>query len=73
MNSATAAANGLVANELVTLSAGAGSITLPLVLADLPDDVVWVPLNSPESAVADVFGRAGAPGSAVRLTPGGAA
>ena len=73
MNSATAEANGLVAHELVILSAGAGSITLPLEIADLPDDVVWVPLNSREFAVTDVFGRAGAPGSAVRLTPGGAA
>ena len=27
------------------------SVTLPLVVTDMPDQVVWLPLNSPGSAV----------------------
>ncbi|MDI6630264.1 MAG: hypothetical protein QME72_21305, partial [Rhodococcus sp. (in: high G+C Gram-positive bacteria)] len=28
-----------------------GSITLPLTITDLPDTVVWIPMNSPGSTV----------------------
>ena len=28
-----------------------GAITLPLAITDMPDRVVWVPMNSPGSAV----------------------
>lgn len=34
----------------VTVSTETGSITLPVALTDMPDEVVWVPLNSPASA-----------------------
>ncbi|OZG29413.1 NADH-quinone oxidoreductase subunit G [Williamsia sp. 1138] len=47
----TAAENGLLDDELVTVSTDRGSITLPLEVTRLPDRVVWVPLNSPGSAV----------------------
>ena len=33
-----------------------GSITLPVVIADLPDGVVWLPANSPGSRVRDTLG-----------------
>jgi NADH-quinone oxidoreductase subunit G len=33
-----------------------GTITLPLVIADLPDGVVWLPANSPGSQVRAILG-----------------
>ncbi len=36
---------------LVTVSTPAGAITLPLHVTDMPDRVVWLPLNSPGSSV----------------------
>jgi NADH-quinone oxidoreductase subunit G len=33
-----------------------GSITLPVVIADLPDGVVWLPANSPGSRVRATLG-----------------
>jgi NADH-quinone oxidoreductase subunit G len=33
-------------DQLVTISGDRGSVTLPVVVADLPDDVVWVPARS---------------------------
>ena len=35
----------------VICAASRGSITLPLTITDMPDRVVWLPLNSPGSAV----------------------
>ncbi|MEE6176180.1 NADH-quinone oxidoreductase subunit G [Mycobacterium sp. 050134] len=35
----------------VTVSTSRGSITLPLAVTDMPDRVIWLPLNSPGSAV----------------------
>ena len=43
----TAAAVGAAEGELVTVSSERGSLVLPLVLADMPDSVVWVPSNAP--------------------------
>ncbi|MFC9789809.1 NADH-quinone oxidoreductase subunit G [Rhodococcus sp. NPDC127528] len=37
--------------DLVTVSTDRGAITLPLTITDLPDRVVWLPLNSPGSQV----------------------
>ena len=50
--------------HLATVSGDRGSVTLPVVVADLPDDVVWVPARS--------FGRGvlaelASPGSTVTL------
>jgi len=33
-----------------------GAITLPLAYADLPDGVVWLPGNAPESRVRSALG-----------------
>ncbi len=48
---ATAAEIGCAAGDPVTVSTEHGSITLPTEICDLPDRVVWLPVNSPGSAV----------------------
>jgi NADH-quinone oxidoreductase subunit G len=45
LSPATASAIGVAAGELVTVSTDAGSLSLPLVVTDLPDGVVWLPTN----------------------------
>jgi NADH-quinone oxidoreductase subunit G len=47
----TAAEIGAADGDDVTVSTSRGSITLPLTVTDMPDRVVWLPLNSPGSAV----------------------
>ena len=47
----TAAEIGAADGDDVTVSTARGSITLPLTVTDMPDRVVWLPLNSPGSAV----------------------
>ncbi|BBX99676.1 NADH-quinone oxidoreductase subunit G [Mycobacterium seoulense] len=47
----TAAEIGAADGDAVTVSTPRGSISLPLVITDMPDRVVWLPLNSPGSAV----------------------
>jgi NADH-quinone oxidoreductase subunit G len=47
----TAAEIGASDGDEVTVSTPRGSITLPLNITDMPDRVVWLPLNSPGSAV----------------------
>ncbi|HPX37231.1 MAG TPA: NADH-quinone oxidoreductase subunit G [Mycobacterium sp.] len=49
LNAATAHAIG--ATDTLTVSTGRGAVTLPLVVTEMPDQVVWLPLNSPGSAV----------------------
>ncbi|MDV7241912.1 NADH-quinone oxidoreductase subunit G [Rhodococcus oxybenzonivorans] len=65
LSAASAAEIGAAEGSSVTVSTDRGSVTLPLVVTDLPDRVVWLPLNSPESAV---FRQLAAPmGSVVRV------
>jgi NADH-quinone oxidoreductase subunit G len=47
----TSAEIGAADGDEVTVSTSRGSITLPLTITDMPDRVVWLPLNSPGSAV----------------------
>jgi NADH-quinone oxidoreductase subunit G len=47
----SAAEIGAADGDEVTVSTSRGSITLPLTITDMPDRVVWLPLNSPGSAV----------------------
>ena len=47
----TAAEIGVADGDNVTVSTPRGSIMLPLTITDMPDRVVWLPLNSPGSAV----------------------
>jgi len=61
----TAAEIGAAEGETVTVSTPRGSISLPLVITDMPDRVVWLPLNSPGSAVQRQLGVT--PGSIVKI------
>ncbi len=54
--SSTAAEIGAVEGDSVIVSTQRGAITLPLAIADLPDRVVWLPLNSTDSAVYERLG-----------------
>ncbi|MCV7053213.1 molybdopterin-dependent oxidoreductase, partial [Mycobacterium heidelbergense] len=47
----TAAEIGAADGDDVTVSTERGSIALPLAITDMPDRVVWLPLNSPGCAV----------------------
>lgn len=64
----SAAEIGAAPGDLVTVRTERGSITLPLVITDMPDQVVWLPVNSPHSAVQRELGVS--PGAAVRIGRG---
>ncbi|MBO0677536.1 NADH-quinone oxidoreductase subunit G [Mycolicibacterium sp. S2-37] len=51
LSAATAAGIGAGSGELVTVSTERGQVTLALAVTDMPDGVVWLPLNSPGSQV----------------------
>jgi NADH-quinone oxidoreductase subunit G len=51
LSGATAAAIGATVGSWITVSTARGAITLPLVVADLPDGVVWLPSFTPGSHV----------------------
>lgn len=67
MSAATAAAVDLYDGETVRLSTERGEITLPLVVTDMVDHVVWVPTASRGSRVHDTLGIT--PGTPVRVRP----
>ncbi|MDQ1688293.1 MAG: NADH-quinone oxidoreductase subunit [Frankiaceae bacterium] len=69
LNAATAAELGLAEGDPVQVSTDRGSLTLPLLLADLPDRVVWVPTQSEGAGVRAQL--AAANGSVVRVSRGG--
>jgi NADH-quinone oxidoreductase subunit G len=56
MPATTAAGIGAADGDLVTVSTDRGAITLPLAIRDMADGTVWVPLNSPGSAVHQQLG-----------------
>ncbi|QDQ97203.1 NADH-quinone oxidoreductase subunit G [Tomitella fengzijianii] len=56
--------------DQVTVSTSRGAVTLPLAITAMPDGTVWLPMNSPGSAVYPVLGAA--PGSMVGIRGGGA-
>jgi NADH-quinone oxidoreductase subunit G len=66
LSAATAAALGAGEGDGITVSTDRGSLTLPLVVADLPDDTVWVPTRTQGAAVRTDL--AAAHGSLVRLS-----
>jgi NADH-quinone oxidoreductase subunit G len=51
LSAATAAGIGAAEGDPVTVSTERGAITLPLAITDMVDGTVWVPVNSPGSAV----------------------
>ncbi|WP_050947710.1 NADH-quinone oxidoreductase subunit G [Mycobacterium xenopi] len=65
LSAESAAEIGAAEGDLVTVSTERGAITLPLTVTDMPDHVVWLPLNSPGSAVHRQLGVTS--GSVVRI------
>ena len=68
LSAESAAEIGAADGEKVTVSTSRGSITLPLAVTDMPDHVVWLPLNSSGSAVYPQLGVTA--GSVVRIEAG---
>jgi NADH-quinone oxidoreductase subunit G len=64
----TAAEIGATGGDLVRVGTARGSLTLPLEVTQMPDRVVWVPLNAPGSPVHQLLG-AGA-GAVVSIARG---
>lgn len=64
----TAAEIGAAEGDAVTVSTSRGSISLPLLVTDMPDRVAWLPLNSSASAVHRQLGAT--PGSTVKIGVG---
>ena len=65
LSAATAEATGAADGDTVTVSTARGEITLPLAITEMPDNVVWLPLNSPGSAVHRQLGVT--PGAVVKI------
>ncbi|MHB8273280.1 MAG: NADH-quinone oxidoreductase subunit G, partial [Dermatophilaceae bacterium] len=71
LSARTAATIGLTEGDTVRVSTGPGAITVPLTITDMADHVIWLPTNSPGSAVRQTLGVDA--GAVVSLTKGGAA
>jgi NADH-quinone oxidoreductase subunit G len=65
LSAATAAAADVFDGDVVRVSTDRGAITLPVVVTDMVDHVVWLPLRSPGSSVHATLGAL--PGDVVRL------
>ncbi|WP_268932352.1 NADH-quinone oxidoreductase subunit G [Mycolicibacterium hodleri] len=65
----TATEIGAEDGRLVTVATPRGAVTLPLEITEMPDGVVWLPLNSTGSRVPTALGVA--PGAVVALSIGG--
>jgi NADH-quinone oxidoreductase subunit G len=68
LSAGTADAIGAADGDQVAVSTDRGAITLPLTITEMPDHVVWLPLNSPGSAVHRTLGVT--PGAVVRIRAG---
>jgi NADH-quinone oxidoreductase subunit G len=67
ISAATATRHGLT--DTVTVSTDAGSLTVPIELGDLPDNVVWLPTNARGCAVRSTLRAVN--GTTVQLSGGG--
>jgi NADH-quinone oxidoreductase subunit G len=65
LSEATASGIGAADGDNVSVSTAHGSITLPLTITEMPDQVAWLPLNSPGSAVHRELGVT--PGAVVKI------
>jgi NADH-quinone oxidoreductase subunit G len=71
LSAKTAASIGLAEGETVRVSTDSGAITVPITIREMADHVIWLPTNSPGSAVRSTLGVDA--GAAVSMTKGGAA
>ncbi|MGY1806786.1 NADH-quinone oxidoreductase subunit G [Blastococcus sp. SYSU D00669] len=62
---------GLADGDRLTVTGAAGSVSLPVRITDMPDQVVWLPMRSPGSEVRTQLGTA--PGGVVKLSVAGGA
>jgi NADH-quinone oxidoreductase subunit G len=67
LSAVTAAETGVKDGDELAVTGPAGTVTLPLRVTAMPDRVVWLPLNSTGSGVAD--GTGALPGRVVRIGP----
>ncbi|SPF06623.1 NADH-quinone oxidoreductase subunit G [Streptomyces sp. MA5143a] len=67
VSAATAAEAGVKNGDLLAVTGPEGVAALPLQITDMPDRVVWLPLNSAGSGVASDTGAL--PGALVRIGP----
>ncbi|MGW3804227.1 molybdopterin dinucleotide binding domain-containing protein, partial [Streptomyces clavifer] len=67
LSATTAAETGVKDGDLLAVTGPAGTTELPLVVTDMPDRVVWVPLNSVGRGVPADTGAV--PGALVRIGP----
>lgn len=67
VSAATAAEAGVKEGDLLAVTGSAGVVELPLQVTEMPDRVVWLPLNSTGGGVASDAGAV--PGSLVRIGP----
>lgn len=56
ISAATAAGLGIGEGDPVRVGSQTGSITLPVAVTEMPDGIVWVPTNSPDSRVTESLG-----------------
>jgi NADH-quinone oxidoreductase subunit G len=68
VSAATALAVGVAGGAPVTVSSSRGAVTVPVVVTEMPDGVVWLPTHSAGSQVRRDL--APGAGSIVRLSPG---
>ncbi|CAK7281853.1 NADH-quinone oxidoreductase subunit G [Streptomyces misionensis] len=67
LSAATAAEAGVADGALLAVTGPAGTVELPLQVTEMPDRVVWLPLNSVGGGVASDTGAQ--PGNLVRIGP----
>jgi NADH-quinone oxidoreductase subunit G len=70
ISATTATRAGAAEGQLLTVSTERGAVTVPAEIADLPDDVVWLPTNARGCAVRSSLGAVA--GDAVTIRPAGA-
>ncbi|MEV7525008.1 NADH-quinone oxidoreductase subunit G [Streptomyces sp. NPDC091371] len=70
LSAATAAETGVKNGDVLAVTGPAGSVELPLRITEMPDRVVWLPLNSVGGGVLADTGAT--PGALVRIGPAGA-
>jgi NADH-quinone oxidoreductase subunit G len=57
---------GLADGDRLTVTGATGSVTLPVLITEMPDQVVWLPMRSPGSEVRSQLGTG--PGGVVTLS-----